>query len=160
MASPPDEHNLGPAFFALGIVGGFLGVLLLAFAALIWNIDGDYVAWPHTPQDQTANQAAVGETLANRAGCLGCHTIDGSPKTGPTWLGLAGSERVLRTGETAIANSAYLRSSIVDPAAQVAEGYQAAIMPTNYATQLSSSEIDALVAYIESLAQEVSAQGS
>ncbi len=145
------DPDLRPAFFSAGIVGGFLGSVIIAFAALIWAIDGGYVEWPVSVQDNSANQAVVGAEIADSAGCLGCHTIDGTAKTGPTWHGLAGSDRALRSGDTAVATTAYLRTSIVDPRADVVVGFQPTIMPTNYASQLANSEIDALVAYIESL---------
>ncbi len=71
---------------------------------------------------------------------------------------LAGSGRIrapaTRGGVTAVATSEYLRVAIIDPQAQLVDGFQTAIMPTNYGTSLTSSEIDALVAYIETLPDE------
>ncbi|MDH3306797.1 MAG: cytochrome c [Acidimicrobiia bacterium] len=87
--------------------------------------------------------------VATGAGCLACHSTDGTPKLGPTWLGLAGSERMLLDGTTVIADSDYLRRSIMDPGAQVAEGFSDLMIKT-FAESLSAEEIDALVAYIES----------
>lgn len=154
MASDSGEPNLGPALFSAGLVGGFIGAVILAFLALIWAIDVNYVNWPPTARDSGANQAVVGEGLATSTGCLGCHSIDGAARTGPTWQGLAGSERELRSGGTTTATTEYLRKSIVDPSVEVVAGYLPAIMPTNYATSLTPSEIDAVVAYIESLVEE------
>ena len=65
-----------------------------------------------------------GKDLYGQLGCIGCHSVDGSRegRTGPSWLGLFGSKRKLLTGETVIADEAYLKESILNPAAKVAEG--------------------------------------
>jgi mono/diheme cytochrome c family protein len=95
--------------------------------------------------------AARGEVLAEGQGCLQCHTTDGRPGSGPTWKGLAGSSRPLEDGGEVVADDAYLFASIVDPNAQVVEGFDA-IMPTFYADQLDEAQITDLVEYIKSLA--------
>jgi cytochrome c oxidase subunit 2 len=56
----------------------------------------------------------------------------------------------LVTGESVLADDAYLFSSIVDPAAQVVAGFDA-VMPTTYSETLSEDEINDLVQYIRSL---------
>ncbi len=94
--------------------------------------------------------AARGETLASESGCLACHTIDGTPGTGPTWKGLAGSSRPLESGETVTADDAYLTLAIIDPNAQVVEGFNP-VMPTDYAQSLTDDEVTDLVEYIKSL---------
>ena len=94
--------------------------------------------------------APSGEEIALNNGCVACHTTDGSVVVGPTWQGLAGSERPLEGGETVTADDAYLETAIIDPASQVVEGFQP-IMPTDYGDQLSSGDIAALVEYINSL---------
>ena len=42
----------------------------------------------------------------------------------------------------------YVRESIVDPDAVVAEGYQPGVMPKTFGDSLSDEEIDALVTYL------------
>ena len=94
--------------------------------------------------------AARGATIAAQVGCLACHTIDGTPGTGPTWRGLAGSSRPLETGETVVADDEYLYQAIVDPEATVVMGFEP-VMPTDYSDRLSQDEINDLVEYIKSL---------
>jgi cytochrome c oxidase subunit 2 len=103
------------------------------------------------PIEVDPEAAARGEILATDTGCLACHTVDGTPSTGPTWKGVAGSSRPLATGETVTANQNYLTLSIVDPNGQVVAGYDS-VMPTTYADQLSERDINDLVEYIQSLA--------
>ncbi|HJQ76563.1 MAG TPA: cytochrome c [Acidimicrobiia bacterium] len=95
--------------------------------------------------------AARGQVLAEGQGCRQCHTVDGTPGSGPTWKGLAGSTRPLASGEEVVADDAYLFNSIVDPNSQVVDGYEP-IMPTFYADELNEQQITDLVEYIKSLA--------
>ncbi|MGH8951936.1 MAG: c-type cytochrome [Acidimicrobiia bacterium] len=94
--------------------------------------------------------AARGEALAAETGCLACHAIDATSGTGPGWGGLAGSTVELTTGESVVADDAYLFNSIVDPASQLVAGFDA-VMPTTYSDSLTQADIDDLVEYIKSL---------
>jgi cytochrome c oxidase subunit 2 len=96
--------------------------------------------------------AAVGQRVAADAGCLRCHTTDGTPHIGPTWAGLYGAEIPLEGGARAIADEAYLTSSMMDPAAQLHLGFQP-VMPS-YQGLLTAAQIGALVEYIRSLRDE------
>jgi cytochrome c1 len=103
---------------------------------------------PVTADPEAAMRGAV---LAEGIGCLQCHSVDGTPLSGPTWKGVAGSSRPLEGGETVIADDDYLRRSIVDPYTELLAGYTD-VMPDGYGTQLTPEEIDDLVEYIKSLA--------
>jgi len=94
---------------------------------------------------------AEGRTLAQEQGCLACHTTDGSPLLGPTWLGLYGKQETLSDGSTVEVDEEYLRESIVDPNAKLVEGFPPSMSP--YA-HLSEAQLDALIAYLKSLADE------
>jgi cytochrome c oxidase subunit 2 len=90
-----------------------------------------------------------GAKLAKEKGCLACHSLDGSNKIGPSFKGLSGSRiKVLVAGKlvTVIADEAYLKESILAPAAKVVEGFQP-IMPEF--TDLKEDEVEALVEFIE-----------
>lgn len=68
----------------------------------------------------------------NGFGCVGCHSINGDPKAGPTWLGIFGRQEALEDGTTVTIEEAYLRTSILDPNAQIVAGFAANIMPQTY----------------------------
>ena len=95
-----------------------------------------------------------GKALYAQLGCVACHSIDGSRegKTGPSWLGLFGSKRKLTTGQVVIADEAYLRESILNPPAKVAEGAVngEAGMPI-YDGVLSEEQIESIILYARSL---------
>jgi cytochrome c oxidase subunit 2 len=96
--------------------------------------------------------AAQGKALYASKGCQGCHSIDGSKRTGPTWKGLAGSTVKLTTGKSVKADEAYLLSSIEDPDKQVVAGYQPGVMSASIPKgSIAAADAHKLVAYIDSL---------
>lgn len=90
-----------------------------------------------------------GEKLMAKLACNTCHSIDGTPGTGPTWKALGGSQVELADGTKVVADDAFLRESITDPNAKLVKGFQP-LMPS-YKAQLTPKQVDALVAYIQSL---------
>ena len=97
--------------------------------------------------DGTLTPAEKGERLYTGLGCFACHSLDGSVAAGPSFLGLAGSIRNFTDGTSAVADDNYLRTSIINPALQIVEGYPP-VMPGQYAT-LPAEDLDALVAFIK-----------
>jgi len=91
-----------------------------------------------------------GKKVVEEKGCLGCHTIDGSKKIGPTFKGLYYSQVIVLTDgkeRNVKADEDYLRKSIKAPKADVVKGYPD-IMP---AVPLKTEELDEIVEYMESL---------
>jgi cytochrome c oxidase subunit 2 len=93
--------------------------------------------------------AAMGERVAVMKGCMRCHTADGAPHIGPTWLGLYRSVIPLADGERQQVDEAYLTESMMDPMAQVHLGFRPVMPP--YQGLLSAAETGALVEYIRYL---------
>ncbi len=92
---------------------------------------------------------AAGKTLFETQGCAACH-MQGAAQLGPALHGLYGTMQELTDGSRVLVDNAYLRSSILEPQAQVAKGYAPA-MPS-YAGRLSETQISEIGAYIRSLA--------
>jgi len=92
----------------------------------------------------------VGETVYATF-CAACHSIDGSPRVGPTFQGLAESIRAVRPpgGETrkVEATRDYLRQSILEPNGFLADGYAENLMPP-LGDLLTQKQIDAVVDFI------------
>jgi cytochrome c1 len=93
-------------------------------------------------------EVAAVDPTALELGCTSCHTVDGRRSEGPTWDGLWGSEVTLADGTVTIADEAYLRRAVLDPAADVREGYTAS-MPL---IEVTDEQLDALMAHLEDLA--------
>lgn len=95
---------------------------------------------------------AEGRTLYSSKGCSACHSLNGSPRSGPTWKGLAGSHVKLAHGSKVTADDQYLTSSIEQPDKQIVAGYGKGIMSgTIPPGSISQSDAKALVAYIKSV---------
>jgi cytochrome c oxidase subunit II len=92
--------------------------------------------------DDTAGEPPDGEALfaSDDTRCAQCHTLEAAGSTGSIGPdldeGLAGQDEE------------FIRQSIVDPNAEIADGYQEGIMPPNYGDTLSPEEVDALVTYL------------
>ncbi len=97
----------------------------------------------------TPDLVAEGRQLFSDKGCIACHKINGEGgEVGPSMVGLFGSEEELTTGETVTVDHEYVEESLEDPNAKVVAGYPA-VMP---AFSLSHAEVDALIEFMESLA--------
>jgi mono/diheme cytochrome c family protein len=93
------------------------------------------------PKAEPANPAA-GKSLFTEAGCSGCHTFAAANATGKTGPDL---DENLKDK-----NEEYIRESIVEPDAEVAEGFQPGIMPPY---EGSSKEVADLVAFLSTQRQ-------
>jgi len=93
--------------------------------------------------------AQQGIDVAARMGCLRCHTLDGTPHLGPTWLGLYGARVPLGGGSFALVDPAYITESMMDPLAKMHEGFQP-IMPS-YRGLIQPAETAAIIELMKSL---------
>ncbi len=116
--------------------------------------------WPPQPLTSTmvathtggANEQPLSSkvvTLVEKGDCGSCHTVRGIPTAvgtdAPDWCI---SARNFQTGKVDLA---YLRRAITDPNADIAPGYKAGLMPTDFGTAFSTQEIDLLVVFIAGL---------
>jgi cytochrome c2 len=91
-----------------------------------------------------------GQGLYASLGCQGCHSIDGSKSTGPTFKGLSGSKVELTDGKTVTADDAYLLDSIVDPDKEIVKGYQPGVMTSVIKKgQISEADAKTLIDFIK-----------
>jgi len=107
----------------------------------------DYQAWLGGGAS-TGSLAENGQKLFEDLACGNCHKADGSGRC-PTLVNLFGSTVPLTSGATVKADEAYIRESILQPAAKVVAGYQP-VMPT-FQGLVSEEGVLELVEYIKSL---------
>ena len=88
-----------------------------------------------------AGSASDGESLMTSHGCGACHKFG-------TQVGAIGPD-LSTIG--AIRDSDFLRRSILDPNADISDGYTPNLMPPVYAAQLSTEELDLIVDYLAGL---------
>ncbi len=107
-----------------------------------------FEAWV-AEQMPPADPVALGEKLVSQY-CASCHSLDGSQRVGPTFLGIFGREVTFTDGTTATVDEDYIRESIREPQAKVVEGFQP-IMPPFGPDRLSDEEVDAIIAFLKTL---------
>jgi cytochrome c oxidase subunit 2 len=83
--------------------------------------------------------AAEGEAIFTDSGCGSCHTLSEAGTNATVGPDL---------DEISQPNRGYIEESIVDPNAEVAEGFSRGIMPDDFRDRLSPTELDALVEYL------------
>lgn len=100
-------------------------------------------------REQKVDLVEEGRRVAAEQGCLKCHTVDGSPHIGPTWLDMYGRREKLASGKTIVVDDAYITESMMNPRADVVAGYPT-VMPS-FQGKISSVDTAAVVEYIRSL---------
>lgn len=117
----------------------------------------DFANWlSGNASNQTPVEAGK-ELFETKLGCASCHA-GGPNQRGAKLEGVFGTQVKLMGGQTVTADEAYLRESILNPGAQVVEGYQP-IMPT-FKGQVSEEQLVSLIAYIKSLSGNTSGSGT
>jgi cytochrome c oxidase subunit 2 len=93
-----------------------------------------------------------GSRLLQEKGCLVCHSLDGTPRIGPTLKGLFGKTVPVITGDrerNVLADEAYLKRSLLEPNTDIVKDFPP-IMPSQKGL-LTGEEIDELVRYMKEL---------
>jgi mono/diheme cytochrome c family protein len=104
------------------------------------DLPTDRTAAPAGPAPTPATATVDPPTLLQELGCVACHALDGQgPAIGPSFDGIGGR-----------ASADRIRRGIVDPGAEVAEGYEqvAGLMPQTFGNQLSAAQLEILVAFL------------
>jgi cytochrome c oxidase subunit II len=89
---------------------------------------------------EEGGEAPDGQAVFTDAGCGGCHELADAGTSGGTGPNL--DENLAGKDE------AFIEQSIVDPSAEIAEGFSDGIMPPNFGDTLQPAELDALVKYL------------
>jgi cytochrome c oxidase subunit 2 len=105
----------------------------------------EYADWLRGATGESAE--VMGARLFEQFRCNQCH-VGGKEARCPSLVGIYEKNVPLQGGQTVLADDAYLRESILAPAAKVVAGYQP-LMPT-YQGQLGEEDILNLIAYIKS----------
>jgi cytochrome c oxidase subunit II len=118
-------------------------------AKLIVLPEEEFAKWYQSRLEEIAGPPS-GSQLYETKGCNACHSIDGTPRVGPTFKGLIGKkETVVRKGaeRTLVVDEAYIRNYILNPNVDVVKGYPP-IMPH---IAMTDAEMDAIVKFLETL---------
>jgi cytochrome c oxidase subunit 2 len=121
-----------------------VGVLLLA------GCGGEKVVSPTGPVEgtlpkQEAANPANGKTAFTGNGCGSCHTLKEAAASGKVGPDL---DEALKGKD-----EQFIKESITDPNAEIADGFQPGIMPQSYGSQLTSQQLNDLVAFLKTSTQ-------
>jgi cytochrome c oxidase subunit II len=108
-------------------------------------------AWAEGPKS-TWTLREWGEKLWALKGCKGCHSIDGSAGTGPTWKDHFGNTHEYADGSTHVADEQWLHDNILNSQKILMKGFQGN-MPV-YAGQLKPLDMQALIVFIKTLSDK------
>jgi mono/diheme cytochrome c family protein len=97
-----------------------------------------------TTAPEPTGDAAAGKAVFASAGCSACHTLKEANASGTVGPNL---DEALKGKD-----AGFIHESIVDPNAEIAEGYQKGIMPDTFDTSLSKKQLDDLVALLSQAA--------
>jgi len=97
----------------------------------------------------SSDLAHQGEHVAAEQGCLKCHSVDGTPHIGPTWLGLYHRQEKLSDGSQVLVDEPYMTESMMAPAAKIVDGFEP-VMPS-FQGRITPPEIAAILEYIKTL---------
>ena len=121
-------------------------VLIALAALLVAGCGGEKTVEPTGPVVGTlpkvgkANPAAGKKVFADN-GCGGCHTLQAAGASGQIGPDL---DKVLKGKD-----AEFIKTSISDPNAEIAPGYQPNVMPQSYGSELTSQQLNDLVAFLQ-----------
>jgi cytochrome c oxidase subunit 2 len=110
-----------------------------------------FTAW----LQQGGGEEHAGKELLEKHGCLGCHSLDGTPRVGPTLKGVWGRQVTVVTGgkeQVVTVDEAYLRRAILEPQTDIVKGFPA-VMPA-FAGKLSEADLAAIIGFLRSGGQK------
>ncbi len=81
--------------------------------------------------------------------CFMCHSLNGVPLAGPSPIGVWGSNQKLADGREVLVDEAYIRESILDPAAAITAGYTTQMV--SFQGQITDEQIVAVTALFRTL---------
>jgi mono/diheme cytochrome c family protein len=95
-----------------------------------------------TTTEQPPGSPEAGRAVFTSAGCGGCHTFSAAGASGSVGPDL---DEALQGKD-----AEFIRQSIVDPNAEITQGFSAGVMPQNFGQELSPKQLDDLVAFLMS----------
>jgi cytochrome c551/c552 len=103
-----------------------------------------------TTTSSGGGNVAAGKTVFASNGCASCHTFQPAGATGTIGPNLDSAPTADAKADHNMNLAAFVKESIVNPDAYIAKGFTKGLMPTNFGSQLSSSDLSNLVAFIVS----------
>ena len=117
------------------LLAGVFGLLMITACN-----ESDAPITPQTPAER-------GMALVAANGCTACHALSDTRGIGPGWGNLYGSTRRLKDGRSVVADEAYLRRAMREPAADIVDGFDNVMVPA----AVSDAQMADIIALIREL---------
>jgi cytochrome c2 len=101
-----------------------------------------------TTGSSTSGNVAAGKTVFASSGCASCHTFTPAGASGTIGPNLDTAIAADAKRDNNMSLATFIKQSITDPNAYIAQGFSKGLMPTSFGSQLSSSQLNDLVAFI------------
>lgn len=122
-----------------------VGLVLILISLILAGCGGQQPVGDAEAGEQLFNQS----TIDGAPGCVTCHSLQPDEVlVGPSQAGIASRAEERSPDQSA---AEYLRESIVNPDSFVVEGFSPGVMYQNYEEDLSTEQIDNLVAFLLTL---------
>lgn len=135
------------------------------FSRLIVHKDmAEFLQWQKSLEEEIEKYPPVklGEYVWKAKGCRGCHSIDGSKGTGPTFKGLWGMSKEdhitykpstgQKTPSTVDEN--YIKMSLNEPNDEVRDGFGTTTAMPNFKGKLTDKQINGVIEYLKSIGKD------
>jgi cytochrome c oxidase subunit II len=113
--------------------------------------EADFTKWlASLPEKKSEDD---GLTVMKTNGCTGCHSLDGHTTVSTSFKGLFGSKRTVESDGNEIqvvADSIYIKNSILDPNMEVVKGFSKGIMKS-YKGIIKEEDISKIIKYLETI---------
>ena len=127
-----------------------LGHALMRSQTIVMTETG-FDKWAHGAQTAAA-VGGGGSSIFNQQGCTACHRLAAAGATGT--IGPDLDKLAVEAQRAGKPLASFVRESIVAPNAYVEKGYPKGIMPQDFGTKLSKTQLDALVRFLVSSAKK------
>jgi heme/copper-type cytochrome/quinol oxidase subunit 2 len=123
---------------------------------VVHRTQADFDLWMKLANDDSAKPILErGQKYYMTQGCAQCHSVDGTPITGPTWKDLFGSTQQFTDGSSAVVDEAFVHEFVLNPARRTpvpsgGKAYSPGAMPV---LPIKSEQVDAIIAYMKTISQ-------
>ena len=116
-----------------------------------WDDVMKKIEWDYEGRAETVEGRIENGGQLYKIHCSGCHSNDGSAKTGPSFYQIWGETHQFENASEHVVDDNYVRESLIYPQARIVEGYGGATKMPSFEGKLGDEQIEWLTRYIESL---------
>lgn len=112
----------------------------------------EYTRWLNDDSEKIKfKPAELGKNLYTEKGCATCHSLDGTPRIGPTFMKIYGKQGTFVDGASYTADENYIREAILNPNAHIVNGFPKPSPMPAFEGLMSDDQISAIIAFFKTL---------